>query len=59
MAHLNEGEVDLVIGPTKRRPEDDEATRLAFEADRRRPDFGKLAAKVLKMIECRKKKQKP
>ena len=50
--------VDLVIGPSTKRPEDDEALRLAIEADRARPDSGKAAARVLKMLEQRKKRER-
>lgn len=46
--------VDLVIGPSIKRPEDDEALRLAIEADRARPESGKDAAHVLRMLGERK-----
>ncbi len=50
--------VDLIIGPSKRRPEDDIAMRKAFAADRARPDSGKDAARVMAMLERRRRAQK-
>ncbi len=50
--------VDLIIGPSKRRPKDDIAMRAAFAADRARPESGKASERILRMLAERRPRSK-